>query len=121
VGFGEVKGDIWELAEVFEAHAVVAITYSGEEVKIIQDLPIRVVSFPIQHRWGGVADLDLIRQSAKRLMALVNEKKWTKVLMPRPSFEREDLDWETEVKPILEDVLDRRVAVVSHATTKDAA
>lgn len=121
MGFGELKGDLWELAEVFEAHAVIAITYSEGAVEIIQDLPLRVISFPIQHRFGGEVDLDLIRQSAKQLMKLIVNKKWTKVLMPRPLGEHEDVDWETQVKPIMEEELDRRVAIVSHATTKDAA
>ena len=151
MGFGELKGDLWELAKVFEAHAVVVTTNgavrsdgacvmgrgcakeakdmfegidkrlgalireNGNRVQIVQDLPTRVIAYPVKHHWEDDADLELIRRSAQQLMEIIKEKKWTKVLMPRPGCGNGRLDWETQVKPILEEELDSRVAVITHA------
>lgn len=74
--------------------------------------PTILVAFPVKHHWYERADLDLIRQSAEQLMALVEQNKWGRVLLPRPGCGNGQRDWETEVKPVLEGILDERIVVV---------
>lgn len=71
------------------------------------------VSFPVKHRWQESADLDLIRTSARELMALIAAEAWTTVVLPRPGCGNGRLAWEF-VRPALIDVLDDRVVVVTN-------
>jgi len=151
VGFSEIKGNLWKLAEVFDVHAVCittngvvknngacvmgkgcakeardrfpdidrqlgdAIAANGNVVQVVQEIPIRVVAFPVKHHWRDIASLQLIRQSCVGLMELIEKRGWTKVLLPRPGCGNGRLDWERQVKPILKEELDHRVAVITHA------
>ena len=55
--------------------------------------------------WACVADIKLIERSAQQLVALVKEKKWAKVVLPRPGVGAGQLSW-TDVKPVLDSILD---------------
>jgi len=57
--------------------------------------------------WACKADIDLIQESAKQLVALTDLRGWKTVVLPRPGCGAGELDWNT-VKPILENVLDDR-------------
>lgn len=74
---------------------------------------VAYIIFPVKDVWYNKADPDLIVRSAHELMQLVNEQQWQKVLLPRPGCGNGRLDWETEVKPLIEPILDDRIWVVS--------
>jgi len=62
--------------------------------------------------WACKARLGLIEQSAKELKAMADEKGWTDVLMPRAGCGAGELSW-TEVKPVLEAILDDRFIAIT--------
>lgn len=57
--------------------------------------------------WAATADIEIIEQSAKELVAYVDSTKWQRVLLPRPGCGAGELEWEI-VKPILDKYLDDR-------------
>lgn len=74
-----------------------------------------LVSFPTKHEWRLKADIDLIAMSAVQLMALIEQERWQRVVLPKPGCANGGLDWDTQVRPVLEDLLDERVVVVDFA------
>jgi hypothetical protein len=82
-----------------------------------------LVSFPTKHHWRERADLDLIAQSCTELAELVAAEDQREgvarptqcVVLPRPGCANGQRDWLTEVKPILEDLLDDRFHIIDRA------
>lgn len=74
-----------------------------------------LITFPVKHNWWEKADIELIRQSAHELMNLdlMKSNALQDVLLPRPGCGNGGLDWFTEVKPVIESILDDRVIVIS--------
>lgn len=72
-----------------------------------------VVSFPTKHHWKFPSDLDLIKKSAKALVQWTDHFGWKKVVLPRVGCGLGQLDWETQVKPVLEEILDDRFYVIT--------
>lgn len=60
----------------------------------------------------AVADLKIIEKSAKELVFLANDKKYSEIVLPRPGCGAGELEW-SSVKPILESILDDRFIVMS--------
>ena len=73
--------------------------------------PICVISFPTKNHFKDKSDIDLIIRSARRLMEIVEEKKWKLIALPRPGIGLGSLDWSI-VRGELEKVFDNRVVVV---------
>lgn len=71
-----------------------------------------LVSFPVKHHWADWADLMLIDQSARLLVALTDHEGWQIVVLPRPGCNNGHRSWE-EVEPILRPLLDDRFVVVN--------
>jgi hypothetical protein len=57
--------------------------------------------------WHMKADLELIRQSAKKLVAYVDFYEWKKVVVPAPDCGNGERKW-SEIQPILESFFDDR-------------
>lgn len=78
-----------------------------------------VLSFPTKHNWKQPADINLIRRSCEELMESIEmmdhkwEGMWKRVLLPRPGCGAGQLAWE-DVKPIIGEILDDRVIVVTY-------
>ena len=81
-------------------------------------------SFPVKHNWWEEADIDLIRRSAQQLMEFLNRQnefntrshfsfQFKEVILPKPGCGNGKLDWESQVKPILEEILGGRVSIIS--------
>lgn len=85
----------------------------GNIICLVNDWEPVIYSFPVKHNWWEKADLGLIEASALHLMEIINDTNYTKVLLPRPGCGNGHRDWLTEVKPILEQLLDERVYIVS--------
>lgn len=77
----------------------------------IKDL-VLLISFPTKDHWKDCSDIRLIEKSAKELMALVQEKGYEKVVLPRPGCANGGLNWE-DVKKVIEPILDDRIVIVS--------
>lgn len=76
---------------------------------------IAIVAFPVKFEWWEQANAKLIEDSTKKLIALANERGWTKVILPRPGVGSGKLDWEKKVKPIMEEYLDERFLVIKRS------
>jgi hypothetical protein len=70
-----------------------------------------IFSFPVKHHWHEEADPELIRRSSEELLVAVETGPLT-VVLPRPGCGNGRLKW-SDVKPILEDILDDRFHVIS--------
>lgn len=71
-----------------------------------------ILSFPVKHNWWEAADLDLIENSASKLMILIDDYGYDTVLLPRPGCGNGRLKWE-DVKKVIAPILDDRVLVIS--------
>jgi hypothetical protein len=73
---------------------------------------IDIVAFPTKHHWRDPSDIALIIKSAYELMQLVESNNWKLVALPRPGCSNGGLQW-SEVKKVLDPILDDRVLIVS--------
>lgn len=88
--------------------------HSTFETEENEKVAITIISFPTKNQWWDEqSDLDLIRQSAKKLVVLADSLWLRVVVMPRPGCGNGKRDWETEIKPLIEDILDDRFIVCS--------
>ena len=70
-----------------------------------------LLSLPTKHHWKDKSDVKLIEKSIKEL---INKTSGCyHIAIPRPGCANGGLDWETEVKPIIEPLLDDRFIVYS--------
>lgn len=88
------------------------VHYLGEHRYWGQDRRIRVCSFPTKEHYIEDSKLELIEQSARELMVLLDANRaYQTVLLPRPGCGLGNLTWE-QVSAVLEPILDERVTVV---------
>lgn len=72
-----------------------------------------VFTLPVKPRWYERADCALIRRSARELMQPAADRDRRLVVLPRPGCGNGGRSW-GEVRPILADLLDDRVVVITH-------
>jgi len=95
---------------VFKIHTVITNYIDEASGYNTQDM----LTFPVKKYWWDKADLDLIAQSCRELVAITNEKKYTSVVLPRPGCGNGGRNWEKEVKPIVSKLLDDRFQVITN-------
>lgn len=90
------------------------LSHHGNQVMLLGHFKDKsaLISFPVKHNWLEVADIELIHSSAIQLMKLIDKHELKSVLLPRPGCGNGKLMWE-EVSPIIAEVLDERVVIVS--------
>lgn len=69
-------------------------------------------TFPTKHDWRDGSDITLITQSAKELVQLCNQLNIHTCYLPPVGCGLGGLDWNTQVKPVLEPILDDRFIIV---------
>jgi hypothetical protein len=74
---------------------------------------IDLVSFPTKYDWKEKSDIDLIKRSAIQVYMISQVLGWFNVLLPRPGCSNGGLDWHSEVKPILLEILDERFWIIT--------
>jgi len=67
---------------------------------------IRIITFPTKYHWREKSDLELIKASAEQLIDICEGRGITTCYLPRPGCANGGLDWESQVKPLLETILD---------------
>jgi O-acetyl-ADP-ribose deacetylase (regulator of RNase III) len=72
-----------------------------------------IISFPTKHDWRDKSDINLIIQSAQQAVIVADKLGLKKVLLPRPGCGLGGLNWEKEVKPAIEGILDDRFWIVT--------
>ena len=91
----------------------------GDSLKTAGNMPVifdspggkKIITFPVKHNWWEKADLELIVESAEYLQVMLDVYMLDRVYLPRPGCGNGWLDWETQVKPAIENILDDRVVV----------
>lgn len=79
---------------------------------IIKHMRYKFNSGDVVPGWACVADINIIEQSAKQLVEMANKHDWEKILIPRVGCGYGELKW-TDVKPILDGILDDRFHAVT--------
>lgn len=107
------RGCAWEAARRFpgipQRLGDLVLTY-GNHVCALRES--KIISFPVKHHWRDPADLKLIAQSAKELVQTLNAFEIPRLYLPRPGCGNGRLQW-SDVRPVLEPLLDDRVIVIS--------
>jgi len=62
--------------------------------------------------WACVADIEIIKKSAKFLAQQIDKLKWNRIILPRPGCGAGELSWE-EVSPVLQQYLDDRFFAIT--------
>jgi hypothetical protein len=86
------------------------ITKEGNNVHAV--IAHKIITFPVKHHWREKADLELIERSMNELLQYHEEFNLGRVLLPRPGCGNGQLDWESEVKPLLEPLLENNDDIV---------
>lgn len=68
-----------------------------------------LVSLPTKNDWRDKSDIELIKNSLHIIDYIIHKDKT--IAIPRPGCDNGGLDWETEVKPVIEPLLDDRFTV----------
>ena len=71
-----------------------------------------IISFPTKYDWRDNSSIELIIRSAQGLMTTIEQFDIQHVFLPRPGCSNGGLDWESEVRPAIEDILSDKVTVV---------
>lgn len=73
-----------------------------------------LVTFPTKNEWHENSDIDLIFRSACKLADLADAKDWKKIVAPRFGCGAGRLNWERQVKPMVEKILDDRFHIITY-------
>jgi hypothetical protein len=82
----------------------------GNRVFIVQKY--RILTLPTKYHWKDKSDIGLIQISLKQMVEVVDKFNIEVVYMPAPGCGNGKLDWETQVRPICAQVLDKRFTVM---------
>jgi hypothetical protein len=77
-------------------------------------VPYAIVSLPTKNNWRDSSDLNLIEASVKRLVQICSSEGWKRVCLSRPGCGHGNLDWSSQVKPLIQPLLDDRFCVVDN-------
>lgn len=80
-------------------------------VIVLPDL--RLIAFPVKDHFMNPAKLEIIENSCKELMNVIEIRKIKEVYLPRPGCGVGRLDWGRVVKPVISQLLDDRVVVIT--------
>ena len=83
------------------------ITYGNnmQGVMLTRKDDLYLMAFPTKLDWRDSSKMPIIEFSAKALLWQARLLNWKKVLLPRPGCSNGGLDWDSEVKPVLEKIL----------------
>lgn len=73
---------------------------------------LNLMSFPTKEHWRDPSPLWLIERSALLMLSHMEEFEIEHIFLPRPGCSLGGLDWETEVKPLLDPILPDTVTIV---------
>lgn len=89
--------------------------YMGVKRDAVTGHEMSIITFPTKHHWRDKSDIELIRTSAKQLVSTCDKFGITKCYLPCPGCANGGLDWEIQVEPVLEPILDDRFIIADSA------
>lgn len=75
---------------------------------------IRIITFPTKHHWRDKSDLNLIKMSAIQLVDICDRSGIRKCYLTRPGCALGGLDYESQVRPQIEPILDDRFIIADY-------
>ena len=88
------------------------ILAGGNHCYVYTDNKPVIINFPTKNDWRDNSILDLIAQSARELMVIIEENNFQKVGLPRPGCANGGLNWDI-VKARISPILDDRVIILT--------
>ena len=79
---------------------------------ILENADGAVISFPTKNHWRDASDLELIKQSCRQLMQVIEDNGFQRVLLPKPGCANGGLNW-ADVRAAITPLLDERVVIIS--------
>lgn len=79
-----------------------------------------VVTIPTKRDWRDPSDPELIRRSAAELVRIADKNNLKKVYLPAPGCSNGGLDYMSQVRPVIENILDGRFTVCLPPAIYDA-
>ena len=71
-----------------------------------------ILSFPTKNDWRNDSDINLITDSAKKLVTLADTLNLTKIYSVKPGCGNGNLSWNTQVEPVLSKIFDDRFIII---------
>ncbi len=75
---------------------------------------IRIITFPTKHHWRDKSDLELIKTSAEQLIDICEGRGIATCYLTQPGCANGGLDWDSQVKPLIERILDDRFVIADY-------
>lgn len=88
------------------------VKYYGNKCYLITNYDKTIISFPTKHHYKNKSDLVLIEKGLSELVTIANDNNLLEIYLPKLGCGNGELDYLTEVKPLLERYLDDRFTVV---------
>lgn len=85
--------------------------YMGKLTDSLTGRTMSVITFPTKHDWKDASDIELIRTSAEQLVAICDKFNIRYCYLTCPGCANGRLDWETQVRPVIEPILDDRFVI----------
>lgn len=73
---------------------------------------IGLATFPTKDNWRSNSNIDIITKSVNEVIKMADKFKWTNIYIPAPGCGCGNLDYEKDVEPILNNLLDDRFTIV---------
>ena len=97
-----------------DAFAGDAVRWNGNKTQVIWlSGATDIIALPTKDHCRDPSPVSLITKSIEELVILSDENGYNKVLLPRPGCGHGGLNWERDVKPLLQERLDDRFIVVN--------
>lgn len=76
-----------------------------------KNLECRVITMPTKNDWHDDSDIKLIERSCIEMVEIADKNNLQTIYMPQPGCANGHLDWNKDVKPVIEKILDDRFIV----------
>jgi hypothetical protein len=73
-----------------------------------------VIGMPTKVHYSNKSTLELVERSLKQLGIIVNTFGYERVLLPKPGCALGGLSWSKEVRPLCEELLDKRYWIIGY-------
>ena len=90
------------------------LMYNRLQVYTFEFDGVFIAAFPTKYHYKENSDIRLIEQSARELVKIADEAPCNGIYLPRVGCGLGMLDWEKDVKPILENHFDNRFVIVDN-------
>lgn len=92
--------------------------YLGPRTDVRTGRTFAIITFPTKQDWKDDSDLELIRTSAEQVVRICDKFGIRTCYLTCPGCANGHLDWESQVKPVIEPILDDRFVIADTSLHK---